>query len=1413
MGRQVGSGLWTAGVSSLVLLWLISACSAQYDHTIYVDPERGHNSTACLNSSLSRGHPCRNLSYAFQYRNSSTRYLLQPGTHYLDTTVSDNPFTNLHDIAITGNSSVADVICFTDNAGIAFISVTNITVNNVSFLNCASLQNSTSSQIDNSSHSVPLLKTQVALYFSDCESVTMQYVSVENSSNATGVIMYNTIGTNTFTDCRFSNNQNTYPQILGGGGGGFYIEFSYCLLGNTECENGSAESYTSHNQNSTYKFEFCIFNNNLATNREPKGQSSFIIPHRQNHEAFGRGGGLSVFFKANATGNKVIVNESVFTNNSALWGGGLFVEFHDTATGNSVSVHNSSFGGNSVLPGSETAGGGMRIGHFVFGDGVSVEGNNITLTGCNFTWNTAESGGGISFIPAGQRLTTSNGQLANLTLSNCIFNENAARLGLALQIVRFGLITGPVPHVRIVNIVVAKSFLYNVDDTQAYEVGGGALYMGGVSVDFVDHANFFQNGGSALLIIQAEASFQNCSANFYDNKSIKGGAILMLGSSTLLVNESTQMYFLNNTAKWEGGAIYKQYDGRDNMPQDPHCFVRHANPFLPPDNWNSSFRFINNCDYQGEIAIHTTSLKPCVWAGGMTIGNVTVNDVFCWKNWFYNKNHTQDEHCRTHLSSSPGNVTYNYSIEGFPGIEVQLPIRVLDDLNRKRKIGFHAFSQNTDTAEINEAFEYIADNTISFTGIAGDSFTLELDSTTQRLWHLEMSVYIRECPPGFVPTGNTNKSTCVCSEDSTVSYYGNVLCDYDNYNYSASLSGGHWMGKDSDNVTLVGNCPPQYCFKSDHHKYNPLPQSFSELDAHVCSHRTGVLCGRCRDDYGPAINSRSKSFNCVHCKKVNTAARTIYYFLLVYVPLFLLFLGIIVFNIKLTTGPANAFILYSQVISSTFDLSADGQIPLELSVPHFDTLLLVYQLPYSVFNLRFFEQLVEPFCLSPSFNTLDVLAFDNAVGFFPLAMIALIVVCVKVHGCCRGRCRSVPTWCERLRRLFPRIGDSIIPAFASFILLSYTKFTLTSSYLIRQESLINASGHSVESRVYYAGQYSSWEPAYILKYMIPASILFVLLGVLPPLLLLEYPLKWCELAIGRVACLKRHYPTTKAHIFLDAFQGSFRHRMRFFAGLYLLFRLIVDLSYTFSQSWVEHYLVQEVTCIVFIILLALCRPYKPEYNVFNFVDLAMFANLAVITALGLYLYTVSHINPHLNPPLAVFVVQFILVLLPLVCMIAALIWFLAVPRLLNFYQKLRSSDEGNNNRSSSVFNSRNFAASVIASSLSHPGPRQQRRFSISESGIDWDRATLKNTYCRSPVSSPHAPTELDGDEEEKPHQSRSTDNTTNGSHESSSDNVRTPLIPTSTYVAATYGTSGDTTSSSDLQWPHLPGDSREPNIN
>lgn len=1333
---------------------LTAACAVEYSHTIYVDPRSGTNSPACLNSSTP-SLPCRNLSYAFLQRNSSTQYVLQSGIHYLNSVASDKPFTELQDIAIVGNDSVGavSIVCFTTNAGIAFIDVQNIVFGNVRFFNCCSQQNSTSKNFTSFS-AFELLFTRVALYFSHCESITMQNVTVADSPGAAGITIYNTIGTNTFTNCYFKNNKNgSYP-----GGGGVYVEFSYCLPGDISCENGTEISHTDYNQESTYTFTRCEFDNNEASTIGTN-KGLFIVPYRQNHMAFGRGGGLSIFFKANASNNTIEIIDCKFTSNRAEWGAGLFVEFHDSSLGNTVLIsgQDCNFINNSCTG---VGGGGMRLGHYVYEDPepdpqCSMKGNVVNIiNGCIFVSNEAPDGGGLSVSPA--RQVAQYCHLFDLYISEVTFDSNRGKYGAALKIDLFNLVvSGRKPHITITNCWFSKNTVQPPFYKGPHEVGIGAVYINEVNVKFREFEGFNWNNGSALAVVGATVDFMESSISFLGNEGVNGGAIALLGSARILINENTLVNFRYNTASVHGGAIYNKYTDKNNYRRITNCFVAHNNSLLGPNDWKARFDFSNNFDSGGtmENAIYSTSILPCDIAGGN--GTELVTKIFCWENWIYN----DGDNCTRYIQTGPGHIiiedtessvvkgledssiTNATIVHAYPGKIIHLPIYALDDLNHPLQVVYTAtvygyginHTNNTSGTMIDQNYAYVSNNNIRILGDSGSSIIVDLNSVGDRYWHVRVLVNLTDCPPGLTPTPincNTtadsvsdeeqcNDDTYACECIHQKSFVKYVQC---NTPTNASLGSGYWMGewKQGGKMWYVtADCPAGFC-RTNTAEFIPLP--LSDLNQHVCGtqNRRGIVCGECIKDYGPALNS--KTYECVQCNltRGQLARNTTYYILSVYVPLFLMFLALILFNIKLTTGPANAFILYSQVISSTFGIDAGGAIPLKAVIPHIHSYLKAYNFPYGIFNLRFFEHFVPTkyLCLGTHLNALDILRLDYFVASFPLLMIIAIVALYKVLDYCT-KCR---TCLQKIVRVFSsksdtareRVANAIIPAFASFILLSYTKFSLTSSYIISYVELHNASGHQEGPfRAFFAAHYAYNSTEYILYYMLPAIIVFLTFVAIPPLVLLDYPLRLFELALRQFPWLWHRYPYDKIHIILDAFQSCYKKKWRCFAGLYFVFRLLINITNALC-GYLQQFFLQEIYCIVFALLIAFLKPYKKEYHLLNYIDSFMFFNLALINLITLYLY--ANTREGSNPTVLVFTIQYILVFIPLIYMLSYVVWsLLPIPNVRAKIKMWLVKREA----------SRQLENLIQNDALVTREPTDD---------IDWERAEAINHY--SPIQSP-----------------------------------------------------------------------------
>lgn len=463
------------------------------------------------------------------------------------------------------------------------------------------------------------------------------------------------------------------------------------------------------------------------------------------------------------------------------------------------------------------------------------------------------------------------------------------------------------------------------------------------------------------------------------------------------------------------------------------------------------------------------------------------------------------------------------------------------------------------------------------------------------------------------------------------------------------LLNGYWAGNTSSNTSLlVGGCPLGYCNSNESSKYLWIPADMIDrISDFVCNktNRMGVLCGECLPGYATAINS--DLLDCVPCNGQSVKRNWIFYILSFYVPHFIVFLVIILFNIRLTTGPVNAFILYAQVISTTLNLNAQGGSPISVAYgTHANAFQRSYEVPYDLFNLNLLSHLLPPFCLSESLNTLDVIALKYLEALFPVLMIVLTTLLLRCETLSKIRlsCCSCQKKC--------RIGTSLEQAFAAFILLAYNRLCEITVYLVTPVRVVDAAIQTVERRVYYKGDFLYNNENYAVRYKLPAYIFLVIL-ILLPITLLHYPLKWIEKYIlFKFRCLRNVYPAAKIAILLDTFQGCFKNNRRYFAGLYFALRLLLFVAYYLPV--LQELLLQQVLITFYIFLIGFLQPYKNK--LLNYLDISIFANMAMINVLEFYLTATNQRETDTTPLRACVIVESVLVFVPLIYLVVYLVW-------------------------------------------------------------------------------------------------------------------------------------------------------------
>ena len=1233
------------------------------DRTIYVDADHGINSSSCWDGGPTL--PCLTLNLALEgiKQENSTTVLVEKGTYDLYPDPEYTTFSYMTNFAILGNDTLypnsgpeIHVKCEPE-AGLTFLHSSNITIKNILFSGCGAIHNSTSRNFTSKPFS--FLQFHASLYFLFCKDVFLYQIEV-SSSNGIGVIMYSTGGTNSIQYSNFSS--NTENNLAYPGGGGLYIEFPYCVPSDLGCSNRPSYIPTEYQSGSHYEIYSCLFHNNTADITD-QNNYTFILPQKSNHLAFGRGGGLSVYFKGHSTNNTIIVNQSTFVSNEALWGGGVFVEYQDYSQYNNFEIYSSNIENNTCYnedsPTSGTGGGGARSA-FIFFENTHVRYNHLAFENCLFLGNKAYFGGGLSFYTA--REPTESAPTNSLEFRNCRWIANVARVGSGLDF--------SVWHIQPVGATVKprltnSSFYFNnalYTHKLGSLVGIGVMYLDSIPVEFAGAVIFEQNHDSALTAINTGIYFMNnCTGNFTSNSGRNGAAIALLGHAFLETSGNTCLNFTGNRAELKGGAIYSQSVGEHDLISSSSCFIRYNNLSATPWEWTSEFYFNGNTASNRNNSIYTTSLLTCLWGGPYGSTEQSVNETFCWTDkWNY-----ASGDCISEIATSPATFSRNnsYYLSVIPGRREILPIIMYDDrgANVTNQTVFIASTING-SIEIDSSSKYISDSLIELHGEPTTRAAISLETVDPRVLYTELIVDVQQCPPGMMLGGRGKNSECECQGD----YAEHIKCS--DPDFQSRLLRGGWMGYYINNGTptlVASECP--YCALLGKERFFLLPQNVSALNDSLCGkiNRRGVLCGKCESGYGPVVNS--DSYECKNCSGSEAKHNWAFYLLTEYLPITIFFFILVFFHVSVTTPSTNGFIFFAQILTTTLKLDGDGAVLLNNIT---SILKDIYTIPYNIWNLNFFQPIMPKFCLSPHLSTLQMLTLGYVTAIYPLLLILIFSIFVWLY---EGGVKPIVCLCRPVHECFAKLKmkwnlkfkRSIIDAFATFLLLSYTKFTLVSLILLTGTPLYENTGKSIAMVVYYDGTIDYMSKQHI-PYVLAAIFVLVTFVAIPPVVLILPPLiRNLEKILGRNINVCKIQPGAKLQQILNAFQDGYKdgtedechnektkYDFRFFAGLYFVLRIILFTVYAFTPEWFMQYTLQQFVFITAFLFFTLFQPYKEDF--YNKQDAFIFVLLSGINTLAMYNYYLTSLEASLS--VWAFTFQYIFIFCPLIYMVAFMIW-------------------------------------------------------------------------------------------------------------------------------------------------------------
>ena len=394
-----------------------------------------------------------------------------------------------------------------------------------------------------------------------------------------------------------------------------------------------------------------------------------------------------------------------------------------------------------------------------------------------------------------------------------------------------------------------------------------------------------------------------------------------------------------------------------------------------------------------------------------------------------------------------------------------------------------------------------------------------------------------------------------------------------------------------------------------------MPSNVSLLNKFMCGplNREGELCGKCKDGYGIALYSYT--LKCSKCWG-HGYGWALYYFLELF-PITVMYFLVVIFHIRATSSPLSALVFMSQVIVYTIRLNVPLHMYIENEVTGFLYVALqALLLLCSIWSLDFFRSVIPSFCVSSHIKAVHALALEYVVAFYPIFLILLTYVCIRLHD---NNFRPVVWLWKPFHRHFVHLRRrwdstaSIINAFTAFLLLSFSKILFVSFMLLHTFPFKYNYGNIPKSCVVY---YDPTVECHTQEYYIFAAIAYCVLVILiicPTILLILYPTRLFRRCVSCCGFRRWH----ALHMFVESFQGQYKdgtngtRDFRMVSASFLILRMVILALFLNHHRSISHTLEMQgvlfgcATCIH-----AITRPYK--LNFMNNVDIVILVLLEIL---------------------------------------------------------------------------------------------------------------------------------------------------------------------------------------------------------
>ena len=897
----------------------------------------------------------------------------------------------------------------------------------------------------------------------------------------------------------------------------------------------------------------------------------------------------------------VRLSNSSITNNSAKTGGGMCIETAQIRNTILKIDNNCVFSGNKAIHGAAVHIAGLipRTQYSRYMD--------ITISQTTFLQNTARrSGGGLDFFIISEDVFPFEAGLGFVNCTDCKFVENKAESGYAVSISdhsqkmtnSLSMITSTIPRyvfsISLINSVVMKNGPHKYNEG----IHCAAVFcIHNTEEAILNNSIFVDNNGSAVYVSGSKLVISGV-VNITGNHGVSGGGLYFDCSpqTFMYLTPNSQLHIANNTASSHGGAIAVL----DCSTRGTHeCFIQ-LWPRYDYNNCsllsNSSIEERINCNNMKIImenntaglagnSIYGGSLETCYVLlerrrdGEQVKFDIIQNSIIEIHNTLSLSEVTSDPFkvcfCDKNLNMNKSECVARTQAEVYPGQVLEVPAVGVGQFNNtspavvRTKIAF-------------STYEIILENGQTVQGLGQDcglliyhfksseknnnsiQLHLSVDTANQENFPTIVHLIILNCPPGFELSNDF--STCDC--EPHLKEFG-IKCDIQTQKFNRP--GSTWIGYYRDKqVTVHSNCPFHYC-KSENNEF-----SLDSQDDQCAFNHSGVLCGACQQGLSLALGTSQ----CLKCSNV---------YLLLLIPFALAGVALVFLllkcNLTVSVGSINGLIFYANIIQvnhTTF-------------------------FPQGVKGMNFLTKCLSVFIAWLNLDFGIETCFFNGMSAYTKTWLQFVfpayvwmMVGFMIYGS-----RHYPI----ISRL---IGSNAVQVLATLFLLSYAKLLRTVISVFYSTALTGRNSSTplvwlMDGNVPFFSR-----PHAILLLM---ALLIILIYILPFAIFIS--LAPCLQANSNRKALKL---VNKLKPLLDAYQGPFKDKFRYWTGLLLLIRatlFAVFAGNTFGKPEINLF-----TVIASILLLQTFywnagRVYKNM--LWNITESFYLLNLAILTAATLML--------------------------------------------------------------------------------------------------------------------------------------------------------------------------------------------------